>query len=258
MSGDGSEDPGPIWEHLPGFEPGEPADGRVVDAAGVSDRVLVGMADDDNGRLPPPGAFAAYRRGVRIVFGQPRKLAAVVVLLAMLLVPVLPLVSVAVGAYLSTLVVLVLVPVTYVRRDDATLRVSLTWLFGIAVLCAVFSVPWIGTAAGFFIVPAFAFGAAAWMTGSWRDSARAVGPLFRRTWFETLVTTFLGSCALLVLFAVPALIAWGLRDIPDIVLNVVGTVSVFVITACAIGYAAVAIEEARESRSWGASTDLPT
>ncbi len=205
-------------------------------------RVRAGMSSDD-GVPMPPGVVEAFGRGLATIFGQPRKLLTVGVLLLVLLVPVQPVVTVDMGVWLSTFVVVALLPVTYVRRDDATARVSLLWLAGVATLCALLATPWIGVVLSLLLVPYTAIPVAAWASGSWRIGARAVARMFRDTWLSTIAMS-LGVGWLFGLVLGVAFLVWG-AEMPVGIGHLLIVAFVFVATSLGIGYALVALERGR-------------
>jgi hypothetical protein len=206
--------------------------------ASTWERVRAGMSSDDGSPMPP-GVVAAFRRGLGLVFGQPRKLVTVLVLLLVLLVPVLGVVSTATGAWLSTFVVVALLPVTYARRDGATARVSLLWLGGVAVMCAMLAVPWLGLLLAVLLAPYVAIPAAAWASGSWRRGGRAVARMFRETWLSTIGMCLVVSWVLGIVLGL-AFAIWN-DGLPLGVGHVLVAVSVVLETTLGIGYALVAL-----------------
>lgn len=194
----------------------------------------------------PRDVVAAYRRGLVLVFGQPRKLVSIGVLLLVLLVPVLGRVSTGSISWVTTFVVISLACVTYVRRDGATVGVSLLWLGGVAVLCSLLAAPWLGVLLVLMLVPYVAICAAAWASGSWRTGGRAVLRMVRETWWTTLGMSLVVNCLFVAVLG--AALAIGVGGVPVGIGLLLVVAFVGVETALAIGYALVALERAELSQ----------
>lgn len=233
----------------------EPEDREPALPASTWARVRAGMASDDGAPMPP-GVLAAFQRGSRLVFGQPRKLVAVSVLILVLLLPALRIVSSGQGSYLAVFVVTALMSVTYVRREGATARVSLTWLAVVAALCMLLGLPWIGFLLIVLFVPFTAVSVAAWASGSWRIGARAVGRMFRATWVSTIALSL--AVEWMVAIGLALVFVAGGGGVPVGVGYLALVASLMLGTALAIGYALVALERGAAMAAVTESAVVPT
>ena len=131
-----SDDPGPVWEHLPGVGEVAPVDGRVVDTAGLGERVRDGVQDDQPTRPGAPGGFTALAHAVLLPVREPRAMLVSLVLVAVLLVPVVPIVNGAQLEFLVAFVPFAIVPLSFVRpaAEQQRLRTAVGYLAMIALL----------------------------------------------------------------------------------------------------------------------------